>query len=87
MRKTLYLFILFYLVFPTIHGVTIIVQNLNNSSTIEIYIPRDEIMSFFTMESGRGSENRAIGYIAYSFLSCSLNEPVRRNPVSTTKQI
>ena len=34
---------------------------------IEIYIPRGEIMPFFSIPFGGGPQNRVIVYIAYTF--------------------
>ena len=58
-----------------------------NEPTIEIYIPRGEIMPFFSIPFGGGPQSRVIVYVPYDFLGCSVNEPVRQNRVSTTKPI
>ena len=49
---------------------------------IEIYIPRGEIMPFFSIPFGGGPQNRVIVYIAYTFYAVPSDVQCR---ASTTK--
>ena len=55
---------------------------LKSSYTIEIYIPRGEIMPFFSIPFGGGPQCRVIVYIAYIFYAVPSDVQSR---ASTTK--
>ena len=53
--------------------------------TIEIYIHRGELRCFLTIESAPSHLNRVIEYILYTFLSCSVDEPVRQRAAKSCR--